>query len=197
MRLRRRRAQRVSPIFVTFFRGRLSFMKLKIITKKNLYNIDSSSKRHPHHYLCHILYIKCWIKSTADSLLNRRQGISPSVDIFLDDHGDEQITQFIISRNVINRLITSTLNLISANFKNKNNNNPLYHLKILIKTDWTSLSVEKNSRITISRYLMNNNAENMYSVSRTCVTYLYVRYGRTVNANLDLLRRSSLRRTST
>ena len=36
-----------------------------------------------------------------------------------------------------------------------------------------------------------------YSVSRTCVTYLYVRYGRTVNANLDLLRRSSLRRTST
>ena len=36
-----------------------------------------------------------------------------------------------------------------------------------------------------------------YSVYRTCVTYLYVRYGRTVNANLDLLRRSSLRRTST
>jgi hypothetical protein len=66
------------------------------------------------------------IKNRADSLLNRRQGISPSIDKFLQDNGDEQITQFIISRNVINRLITSTLNLISANFKNKNNNNPLY-----------------------------------------------------------------------
>ena len=101
------------------------------------------------------------IKSTADSLLNRRQGISPSVDKFLDEHGNEQITQFIISRNVINPLITSTLNLISPNFKKKNNNNPLYHLKILIKTDRTSLSLEKNERITISRYQMNKNAENM------------------------------------
>jgi hypothetical protein len=51
------------------------------------------------------------IKSTADSLLNRRQGISPSVDRFLDEHGNEPITQFIISRNVINLLITSTLNI--------------------------------------------------------------------------------------
>jgi archaellum component FlaF (FlaF/FlaG flagellin family) len=101
------------------------------------------------------------IKSTADSLLNRRQGISPSVDKFLDEHGNEQITQFIISRNVINPLITSTLNLISPNFKKKNNNNPLYHLKILIKTDRTSLSLEKNERVTISRYQMNSNAENM------------------------------------
>jgi hypothetical protein len=33
------------------------------------------------------------IKSTADSLLNRRQGISPSVDRFLDEHGNEPITQ--------------------------------------------------------------------------------------------------------
>ena len=83
------------------------------------------------------------------------------MDRFLDEHGNEQITQFIISRNVINPLITSTLNLISPNFKKKNNNNPLYHLNILIKTDSTSLSLEKNERITISRYQMNNNAENM------------------------------------
>jgi hypothetical protein len=101
------------------------------------------------------------IKSTADSLLNRRQGISPSVDRFLDEHGNEPITQFIISRNVINPLITSTLNILSPNFKKKNNNNPVYHLKILIKTDRTSLSVEKNSRITFSRYQMNKGAENM------------------------------------
>jgi hypothetical protein len=32
------------------------------------------------------------IKNTADSLLNRRQGISPSVDRFLEEHGNEQIT---------------------------------------------------------------------------------------------------------
>jgi hypothetical protein len=34
-------------------------------------------------------------------------------------------------------------------------------LKILIKTDRTSLSLEKNERITISIYQMNKNAEKM------------------------------------
>jgi hypothetical protein len=53
------------------------------------------------------------IKSTADSLSNRRQGISPSVDKFLQDHGDESLTKLTISRNVINPLITSTLNIVS------------------------------------------------------------------------------------
>ena len=66
-----------------------------------------------------------------------------------------------ISRNVISPLITGTLNILSPNFKKKNNNNPLYHLKILIETDRTSLSLEKNERITISRFQMNKNAENM------------------------------------
>jgi hypothetical protein len=84
------------------------------------------------------------IKSTADSLLNRRQGISPIVDRFLDEHGNEEIVQFIISRNVISPLITGTLNILSPSFKQKNNNNPLYHLEILIKTYRTSLSLEKN-----------------------------------------------------
>jgi hypothetical protein len=36
----------------------------------------------------------------------------------------------------------------------------LHNLKILIETDKTALSVEKNSRITISKYQMNKNAEN-------------------------------------
>jgi hypothetical protein len=53
------------------------------------------------------------------------------------------------------------LNILCPNFKKKNNYNPLYHLKILIKTDRTNLSLEKNERITISRYQMNRNAENM------------------------------------
>jgi hypothetical protein len=101
------------------------------------------------------------IRSTVDSLQGKRAGISPSVDRFLDEHGDEPIQQLIISRNVISPLITGTLNILSPNFKKKNNNNPLYHLKILIKTDKTAFSVEKNERITISKYQMNKNAENM------------------------------------
>jgi archaellum component FlaF (FlaF/FlaG flagellin family) len=101
------------------------------------------------------------IRSTADSLINGPKGISPSVDRFLDEHGDEQITQMIISRNIISSLITSSLNIISPNFKKKNNNNPLYHLKILIKTDRAKISVEKNERISISNYKMNKGAENM------------------------------------
>ena len=69
------------------------------------------------------------IRSTVDSLQGKRAGISPSVDRFLDEHGDEPIQQLIISRNVISPLITSTLNIMSPNFKKKNNNNPLYHFK--------------------------------------------------------------------
>jgi hypothetical protein len=102
------------------------------------------------------------------SLLNRRQGISPSVDRFLDEHGNEPITQLVISQNIVNPLITGTLDILSPNFKKnplffkKNPNfNPSYHLKILLKTDRTSLLLEKNERITISRYQMNKNAENL------------------------------------
>ena len=65
------------------------------------------------------------IKNTADSLINGRKGISPSVDRFIQEHGDEPITQLVISRNVINPLITGTLNILSPNFKKKNNSNPL------------------------------------------------------------------------
>jgi hypothetical protein len=101
------------------------------------------------------------LRNTADSLINGPKGISPSVDRFLDEHGNEPIRQLIISRNEISPLITGTLHVLSPNFKKKNDNNPLYHLKILIKTDRTSFSLEKNSRITISKYQMNRNAENM------------------------------------
>jgi hypothetical protein len=101
------------------------------------------------------------LRNTADSLLNGRKGISPSVDRFLDEHGNEPIRQLIISRNEISPLITGTLNILSPTFKKKNNSNPLYHLKILMKTDRTNLSLEKNEVITISKYQMNRNAENM------------------------------------
>jgi archaellum component FlaF (FlaF/FlaG flagellin family) len=49
---------------------------------------------------------------------------------------------------------------LSPNFKKKNDR-PLYHLKILIKTDRTRFSLEKNAVITISNYQMEKNAENM------------------------------------
>jgi hypothetical protein len=101
------------------------------------------------------------IKKTANALLNGRSGISPSVDAFLQQHGDEPISQLIISRNVVSSLITGALNILSPNFEKKNNNNPLYHLKILVKTNRTSYSLEKNEVITISKYLMNKGAENM------------------------------------
>jgi hypothetical protein len=101
------------------------------------------------------------IKNTVDALQNKQKGISPSVDRFLQEHGDEPLSQLIISRNVISSLITGALNVISPNFKKKNDNNLLYHLKILIKTNRTSLSLEKNERITISNFQINKGAENM------------------------------------
>ena len=55
------------------------------------------------------------IRSTVDSLRGNRIGISPSVDIFLEEHGDEPIQQLVISRNIINPFITGTLNIISPN----------------------------------------------------------------------------------
>jgi hypothetical protein len=101
------------------------------------------------------------IRNTVESLRGQRLGISPSVDNFLQIHGDEPIKELLISRNEINPLITGTLNIISPNFKKKNNNQKLYHLKILVKTDQTKYSIEKNERITISNYQMNKDAENM------------------------------------
>jgi hypothetical protein len=59
------------------------------------------------------------IQNTVDSLLNKRQGISPSVDRFLDEHGNEPITQLVVSRNIINSLITGTLNFLSPNLKRR------------------------------------------------------------------------------
>jgi hypothetical protein len=53
------------------------------------------------------------------------------------------------------------LNILSPNFQKKKNNRPLYHLKVLIKTDRSKFSLEKNAVITINNYQMEKNAENM------------------------------------
>jgi hypothetical protein len=58
-------------------------------------------------------------------------------------------------------MITGAIGILSPSAKRKNNNNPLYHLKVLMKTERTSLSLEKNERISIAKYQMNKGAENM------------------------------------
>jgi hypothetical protein len=95
------------------------------------------------------------VKNVVDSLQGRQMGVTPSVDRFLLEHGYEQIKEFITSRNFLSPLLTGTIGILSPSFKRKNNGNPLYHLKVLIKTERTSLSLEKNGRISISKSQMN------------------------------------------
>jgi hypothetical protein len=101
------------------------------------------------------------IKNTVDSLQGKRAGISPSVDAFLQAHGSENITQFTISRTVLNPLLTGAIGVISPYFRRKTQDEKLYHLQVLIRTTRTSLSLEKNSRITISHYNKRKGSEDM------------------------------------
>ena len=101
------------------------------------------------------------ILNIAKSLIYGRKGISPSVDRYLREHGDEPIIQIIISRNVVSSLITGTLKVISPQFREMNGNDKLYHLKFLIKTSRSNLSLEKYEVISISPYKMDNKCENM------------------------------------
>ena len=101
------------------------------------------------------------LKKTANALILGRKGISPNVDKFLRDHGDEPITEMIISRNEISSLLIGSMKLISTQFRERVSSK-LYHLKLLIKTSHSNISLEKNEVITISVYKMNYNAENLY-----------------------------------
>jgi len=101
------------------------------------------------------------IRNTVDSLQGKRAGISPSVDAFTRRHGDENITQFTISRTVLNPLLTGAIGVISPSFKHKTQDEKLYHLQVLVRTSRSSFSLEKNARITISHYQNRNNSENM------------------------------------
>ena len=101
------------------------------------------------------------LKKTANALILGRKGISPNVDKFLRDHGDETITEMIISRNEISSLLIGSMKLISTQFRERVSSK-LYHLKLLIKTSHSNISLEKNEVITISPYHMNYKAENMY-----------------------------------
>jgi hypothetical protein len=101
------------------------------------------------------------IRDTVDSLRGIRAGIFPSVDNFLNKHGDENITQFTISRTVLNPLLTGAIGVLSPSFRRKTQDMKLYHLHVLIRTTKTSLSLEKNARITIGSYQKRNGSEDM------------------------------------
>ena len=101
------------------------------------------------------------IKSTVESLQGRRVGISPSVDAFIRTYGNDPITEFIISRTVLNPLLTGAIGVISPSFRRKTENTTLYHLQVLMRTSRTSFNIEKNERITIGRYNNRRGSENM------------------------------------
>ena len=101
------------------------------------------------------------IKSTVESLQGRRAGISPSVDAFIRTYGNDPITEFIISRTVLNPLLTGAIGVISPSFRRKTENTTLYHLQVLMRTSRTSFNIEKNERITIGRYNNRRGSENM------------------------------------
>ena len=102
------------------------------------------------------------LKKTTKSLIYGREIISPNVDKFLRDHGDEPILEMIISRNVVSSLLTGSMKLISSQFREKVSSDKLYHLKLLIRTTYSNVSLEKNEVIIISPYKMNYSAENLY-----------------------------------
>jgi hypothetical protein len=101
------------------------------------------------------------IRNTVDTLQGRRAGISLSVDDFTRRHGNENITQFTISRTVLNPLLTGVIGVISPSFRRKTQDIKIYHLHVLIRTTKTSFSLEKNARITIGNYQKRNGSEDM------------------------------------
>jgi hypothetical protein len=107
----------------------------------------------------YIMYSR--IRNTVDSLQGRRAGISPSVDDFLNKHGNEPITQFTISRTVLNPLLTGAIGVISLSSRRKTQDTKLYHLHVLIRTSKTSLNLEKNAQITLGNYQKRNGSEDM------------------------------------
>ena len=101
------------------------------------------------------------IKQTVDSLQGRRAGISPSVDAFTRTYGNDPITEFTISRTVLNPLLTGAIGAVSPSFRRKTDGTKLYHLQVLVRTSKTSFNIEKTERITIGRYNNRQGSENL------------------------------------
>ena len=84
--------------------------------------------------------------------MNGREGISPNVNKFFRAHVDEWVTEIIISRNVVSNVLTSSLKLVSTQFRERVGSVKSYHLQLLIRTTHSNVSLEKNEVITISPY---------------------------------------------
>ena len=81
------------------------------------------------------------LKKTTRALIYGRDGISPNVDKFMRDHGDEPILEMIISRNVVSSLLTESMKLISTQFREGVGSDKLYHLKLLIRSTHSNISL--------------------------------------------------------
>ena len=68
----------------------------------------------------------------------------------------------MISKNVVSSFLTGSMKIISTQFRERAGSDKIYHLKLLIRTTHSNISLEKNEVITISPYHMNYKAENMY-----------------------------------
>ena len=108
------------------------------------------------------IYMLQRLKRTTKALFYGRNGISPNIDRYLNDHGDEFILEMIISWNVITSILTGSLEILSKQFREQSGNNLLYHLKMLIRTTYSNMSLKKNEDISISPYKMNYQAENIF-----------------------------------
>ena len=74
------------------------------------------------------------LKKTTKALVYGRENISPNVDKFMRDHGDEPILEMIISRNAVSSILTGSMKLLSSQFRERAGSDKLYHLKLLIRT---------------------------------------------------------------
>ena len=72
--------------------------------------------------------------------------------------------EVIISRDVVS---IGSMKLISTQFRERAGSDKLCHLKLLIRTTHSNISLEKNEVITISPYQMNYKAEIC-----TCISLL-------------------------
>ena len=57
------------------------------------------------------------LKKTTKALVYGRDNISPNVDKFMRDHGDEPLLELIISRNIVSSILTGSMKLISTQFR--------------------------------------------------------------------------------
>ena len=87
---------------------------LKVI---EFFNIDKNINN-TFIYNTIYIYMLQRLKRTTKALFFGRNGISPNVDKFLNDHGDEFILEMIISRNVISSNLTGSLKICPNNLEN-------------------------------------------------------------------------------